>query len=167
MYAQSKRSVDEDGDEDEDSDNDDKDAYRNLQDKDYPEDKDEEDVDPELANNELLVIANPDDKSSTPETSHMHISVASSSPISRPQEKMSPLPDKKLTSLHPIADSKSDPLERPKQALPHHLPKDALSNRLDEIRKNLGDGVRLIIFPYIFFNLFSFLGTSSTLGLCW
>lgn len=34
---------------------------------------------------------------------------------------------------------------RPKQALPHHLPKlDALSSKLDDIRKTMGDNVRMV-----------------------
>jgi hypothetical protein len=48
---------------------------------------------------------------------------------------------KAVSSLNSSSLSTSDDyLMRPKQALPHHIPKfDALSNKLEDIRKTMGD----------------------------
>ncbi len=43
----------------------------------------------------------------------------------------------------PSAGGSNMEMLRPRQALPHHLPKlDRLSNKLDDIRRNMGDSVR-------------------------
>lgn len=59
--------------------------------------------------------------------------------------KITPLtPDSKTTEKpSPTNTVINDPISlRPRQALPHHLPKlDSLSHKLDDIRKNMGDSV--------------------------
>lgn len=49
-------------------------------------------------------------------------------------------------------ESSFDPAFRPKQALPHHLPKmDALSHKLDGIRKTMGESVSAFICGILFY----------------
>lgn len=84
----------------------------------------------------------PDEKSTTTNIA-VEGKVSPESEIPKADEKSSPPKAESKTGEKSISSPMQiDPLLRPRQALPHHLPKmNSLSHKLDDIRKNLGDTV--------------------------
>lgn len=94
----------------------------------------------------------PDEKSIAVITTNHEGKLTPETEVPKAEEKSSPPKAESKTGEKSISSPLSiDPLLRPKQSLPHHLPKmNSLSHKLDDIKKSLGDTVRFEYVGYMF-----------------